>query len=582
MSLAVVVPCSSCPDRGLVPLPRTAADSTTGTATGSLSAAAADLSAPPSRSRDRRPRLPLRRNPRPAARSAASAPGVNLLPQRPLLWLGLLQIVLGCTLVALNFVAHSLSKAQQVKNASPFWVGPSVILSGILGLTTWKRPIVRLDNLFVALSVACLLLNLSGFALGYQGARFVSGIPRCDLVGMDENKICFCCEEFHLTKCTEEDAVLTLYNLKSCSASHLLLQKVLFALCALNASTITVCLAVATLRCLRNFAGRSCLGESQAEDQDHASDHDDFVPPVPPPSYFATSNSFNTRVTCRMLGSDVIPLPHIYRAQIKGIEVFCPLEPPPAYEPVRSENSSEQECALQVRVMEVVDDPEEVSNREASEGEEIPEPSSRVSRSPSNATWVLADGAGGRASSPLLKRSNSDPLLYCRLLQGTLPSCEAATQTEVKPPLSAVTLWNSLRERPLRGRPRSLIDYKSYKDTKQLVAWILEQSSCSMSPDIHELVENIKSVLKSDEKHMAEAITSAAFLEQMLSPAHQTVPLNVHALPSGQHPGLLHLKSCGDLSAFTTDKDKLMNEGIQKAEHEQPHSVIGVVRETVL
>uniref|UniRef100_A0A8B9GEM8 Family with sequence similarity 189 member A2 n=1 Tax=Amazona collaria TaxID=241587 RepID=A0A8B9GEM8_9PSIT len=422
-----------------------------------------------------------------------------------------------------------------------------------------------LDNLFVGLSVACVLLNLSGFILAYQGILFVSSVPRCDLVDMGENKICFCCEEFHLTKCTEEEAVLKLYHLKSCSASHLLLKKVLFALCALNAFTITVCLVAATLRCLQNFATRSCIDESQAEDQDHALDPDDFVPPVPPPSYFSTFNSFTPRVACRMLGSDVIPLPHIYGARIKGIEVFCPLEPPPPYEAVQSENSSEQVCFI------LNDFPSSLKFRYP--GEEIPEPSSRGSRSPSNASWLLACGTGGRAFNPLMKRSSSDPLLYCRLLQEAALSCEAATQTEVKPPLSAVTLRNSLRERPLRGRPRSLIDYKSYTDTKQLVSWILEQSSCSMRPDIHELVENIKSLLKSDEKHMAEAITSATFLEQvMLSPVHQAMPLNVRVLPSGQHPGLLHLESCGDLTM----------RGIQKAEHEQPHSVIGVVRETVL
>lgn len=53
-------------------------------------------------------------------------------------------------------------------------------------------------------------------------------------------------------------------------------------------------------------------------------------------------------------------------------------------------------------------------------------------------------------------------------------------------------------------------------DTKLLVARFLEQSSCSMTPDIHELVENIKSVLKSDEEYMEEAITSASFLEQVV------------------------------------------------------------------
>ncbi|XP_010011686.1 PREDICTED: protein FAM189A2-like, partial [Nestor notabilis] len=312
----------------------------------------------------------------------------------------LLQVVLGCALVALNFGALSLSSAPQVKNACPFWVSCSVILSGILGLTTWKRTIVHLDNLFLVLSVACIL------------------VPRCDLVDMDENKVCFCCEEFHLTECTEEEAVLKLYYLKSCSASHLLLKKFLFALCALNAITTTVCLVVATLRYLQNFAARSCTDESQVEDQDHDLDPDDFVPPVPPPSYFSTFNSYTPRVTCRMLGSDVIPLPHIYGARIKGIEVFCPLEPPPPYEAVWSENSSEQESALQIHVVEVIADLEEASDREASQGEEIPESSSRVSRSPSNASMVAADRASsGRAFNPSVKRSNSDPLLYRRLLQ---------------------------------------------------------------------------------------------------------------------------------------------------------------------
>lgn len=95
-------------------------------------------------------------------------------------------------------------------------------------------------------------------------------------------------------------------------------------------------------------------------------------------------------------------------------------------------------------------------------------------------------------------------------------SCEAATQTEGRLDLAAVTLRRRLRSQASRCRPRSLIDYKSYMDTKLLVARFLEQSSCTMTPDIHELVENIKSVLKSDEEHMEEAITSASFLEQVV------------------------------------------------------------------
>lgn len=389
-----------------------------------------------------------------------------------------------------------------------------------------------LANLFVLLSIICVLLNLAGFILGCQGVQFVSSVPRCDLVDVGENKICFCCEEFHVTKCTEEETALKLYHMKSCSAAHLLLKKVLFALCALNALTTTVCLVAAALRYLQIFTTRrSCIDESQIEDQGHVLDPDDFVPPVPPPSYFATFHSCTPRTSRRMLGSDVIPLPHIYGARIKGVEVFCPLDPPPPYEAVWSQNSSEQEGALQISVMEVVDSGE-VSDRQVS--------------------------------------------------QGAVISCEAATQTEVKPQLCTVTLRKSLRARALRGRPLSLIDYKSYTDTKRLVAWILEQSSCNMSPDIHELVENIKSVLKSDEKHMAEAITSATILEQVMTPAQQAMSLSAHVLPCRQHPGLLHLDGCGDLSTFTTDEDQLAERRIQRAEPERPHSLIGVVRETVL
>lgn len=42
-------------------------------------------------------------------------------------------------------------------------------------------------------------------------------------------------------------------------------------------------------------------------------------------------------IPARMLGDSMIPLPHIYGARIKGVEVFCPLDPPPPYEAVAAE-----------------------------------------------------------------------------------------------------------------------------------------------------------------------------------------------------------------------------------------------------
>ncbi|XP_065512470.1 endosomal transmembrane epsin interactor 1 isoform X2 [Caloenas nicobarica] len=522
MSLPVLLPGISCPVPGLAP-----ACPSAGASAGSLSTAAADPSLPPLRFGGCSPGVPQYRNPRPTA----PAPGAGLLPRRPLLPLGLLQVVLGCSLVALNFRALSLSSGPQVKNTYSFWAGSSVILSGILGLMSWKKPVMVLANLFVLLSIICVLLNVAGLVLGCQGIQFVSSILGCDVVEKGEDKICICCEKSEPTKCPDEESALKLYHVKPCNAARLLLKKVLFALCALNALTTTVCLAAAALRYLKIFlTRRSCIDESQVGDQDHVSDPDDFVPPVPPPSYFSTFCSCTPQSSHRMLGSGVIPLPHIYGARIKGIEVFCPLDPPPPYEAVCSQKSIEQESALQASGVEVVE-LGQVSGREAFQG-------------------------------PALNR-------------------EAATQTELKPQLCTVTLRNSSRARALRGRPQSLIDYRCYTDTKQLVSWILEQS-CSTSPDIHELVENIKSLLKSDEKHMAEAITSATFLEQVMAPAQQATSLSARVSPCGRHPRLPHVQSCCDLSVFTTDEEPLAETRIQRAEHERPHSIIGVVRETVL
>lgn len=64
-------------------------------------------------------------------------------------------------------------------------------------------------------------------------------------------------------------------------------------------------------------------------------------------------------------------------------------------------------------------------------------------------------------------------------------------------------------------RPHSLADLKTYKDTKILVARFLEHSSCSLPPEVQQVVNSIKYVIKSDEKHMEEAIFSASILDQV-------------------------------------------------------------------
>uniref|UniRef100_A0A663FFA8 Endosomal transmembrane epsin interactor 1 n=1 Tax=Aquila chrysaetos chrysaetos TaxID=223781 RepID=A0A663FFA8_AQUCH len=410
-----------------------------------------------------------------------------------------------------------------------------------------------LANLFSLLSVISVLLNLTGFVLSCQSILFVSSVPECNLVDIGEKRVCYCCEDFNVTECIEEK-VLKLYHVRPCSAAHFFLKKVLFGLCALNAVTTTVCLIAAALcYLLISATGRSCPDGSQVEDQGHVLHPD--APPVTPPLYFATFYPCTPRMTCRMLASNVILLPHIYRLQIRGTKEFCRQDSPPPYEAVqRQHNLLYSDYFFTFTIPDY-------------SGEEIPESSSRVSLSPSNASLVPA-GVSRRAFNQLWKWSESDSELCYWFLQGAVLSCEAATQAKLKLELCTVILQKSLRPRALAVTGfeiQCLTDNKIYTYIKQLVAQNLKQSSGSMSLDIRELVENTKSLLKSDEKHMAEAITSATFFEQVMASAGQAMSLCTRVLPFRQHPGLLYLESCGDLNTFTTDEDYLA----------------GVVRETV-
>ncbi|XP_028851253.1 protein FAM189A2 isoform X2 [Denticeps clupeoides] len=509
-----------------------------------------------------------------------------LLPGRPLLSLGLLQLVLGCSMVALSFGALSLSNSAPIRNSCPFWAGSSVILSGIIGLTTWRRPMLLLVNLFILLSVVCVLLNLAGFILCCQGAQLVSSVMHCQLA--EAGDVCNCCAETPSTKC-EEEKMLKIYPGYSCNTMRLLLKKVLFALCALNAVTTAVCLVAAALRYLQIFgARRPCLEEprpiaEEAEDPQQVPDPDEFVPPAPPPSYFSTFCSYTPRLARRMFGDSVIPLPHIYGARIKGVEVFCPLDPPPPYEAVAgpSNMAGSQEEQIQ---------PADVTRRSTEHHD-------------SRTLGAAAVHPGRRAQrlSQHLRRSSSDPVLLD--LSAKVLSCEAATQTEARPETATVTLRRG--RGPRRPRPSSLVDYQSYRDTKLLVTRFLEQSSGSLMPEVQELINNIKSVLRSDQEHMEEAVRCASFIDQVITGSEvkclQPRQTQLEALdgpaqtvPRRKRPGQLHLLSCGDLSTFTwtdvrTATHASSSRGSQassrassRTEHERPHSLIGVFRETVL
>ncbi|XP_020794025.1 endosomal transmembrane epsin interactor 1 [Boleophthalmus pectinirostris] len=514
------------------------------------------------------------------------------LPGRPLLSLGLLQLLLGGSMVALSYGALSLSSSAPVRNSCPFWAGSSVILSGIVGLLTWRRPMLLMVNMFVLLSVVCVLLSLAGFVLCCQGAQMVSNMSSCQQVG----DMCYCCLLARTSKCPE-DKLLELQPAHSCTTMKILLKKMMFALCALNALTTAVCLMAAALRYLRLFSTRtSCLDEprhpAEGEVPTLEPDPDEFVPPAPPPSYFSTFYSYTPQLARRVLRDGVIPLPHIYGARIKGVEVFCPLDPPPPYEEVAGGGASAQEPDSR--------SPGATSSADLSSEEprgmgplELPS-AGPLDRAPEPSPSLACVRRKAR-----LSRSSSDPVLTEDPCKGwsseppTVPhTVDSSTQTSQPILPTKVTLRRGCGTRAApRPRPSSMVDYQSYRYTQLLVQRILEQPAQGLAPELQELVDSIRTVLRSDQEHMEEAVRCAGFMDQVLVDSErrssvQPVPSTSQTFPRppSRRTALLHLQSCGDLSSVACPSLDSLKRGAKKTGASRPerHSLATVSRETAL
>ncbi|KAM9810636.1 endosomal transmembrane epsin interactor 1 [Neosynchiropus ocellatus] len=548
-------------------------------------------------------------------RSPARGP---LLPGRPLLSLGLMQLLLGGSMVALSLGALSLSSSPPIRNSCPFWAGSSVILSGIVGLTTWRKPMLLLVNIFILLSVVCVLLNLAGFVLCCQGAQLVSSMTSCQLSEVGD--VCYCCSQSLSSKCAEEK-MLELHPAHSCGTMRILLKKVLFALCALNALTTAVCLMAAALRYLQVFSTRTpCLDEArppaeEGEEPAPLPDPDEFVAPAPPPSYFSTFYSYTPRLARRMLGESVIPLPHIYGARIKGVEVFCPSDPPPPYEAVSATGSQVGDVSSLAR---------EMARTEASDqmcADAAGERNAQHSLASAAPTLQKPSAAGAQRR---IQRSNSDPVQMDHGAKGfsTGPppppapppapqTTDSSTQTS-QPTLTAhsqVTLRRANAQGPRRPRPSSMVDYQSYRHTQLLVRRILEQPAAQgLTQEVQDLVASIRNVLESDQEHMDEAVRSATYIERVFTKSEsgsgpsaavqpqvtgrlcQTVPR-----PPARGRRLVRRHSCGDLGHALDSADPGGDRsrpgtlgrprgrtGSRPDQQERPHSLIGVFRETML
>uniref|UniRef100_A0A287CU18 Endosomal transmembrane epsin interactor 2 n=1 Tax=Ictidomys tridecemlineatus TaxID=43179 RepID=A0A287CU18_ICTTR len=142
---------------------------------------------------------------------------------RIVLALGATQMALGCLIVAVSFAALALTTSARVRHSCPFWAGFSVLLSGLIGVVSWKRP-----------------LSL--------------------VIKFDSVEVCVCCELQHQSSgCSNLGETLKLNPLQeNCNAVRLTLKDLLFSVCALNVVSTIVC-ALATAMCCMQMVSSDVL-----------------------------------------------------------------------------------------------------------------------------------------------------------------------------------------------------------------------------------------------------------------------------------------------------------------------------------
>ncbi|XP_048185471.1 protein FAM189A1 isoform X1 [Perognathus longimembris pacificus] len=311
-----------------------------------------------------------------APRPAAWPRSLSRLRQCPgrsriVLALGATQMALGCVIVAVSFAALALTTSARVRHSCPFWAGFSVLLSGLIGVVSWKRPLSLVITFFMLLSGVCVMLNLAGSILSCQNAQLVSSLEGCQLIKFDSVEVCVCCELQHQSSgCSNLGETLKLNPLQeNCNAVRLTLKDLLFSVCALNVLSTIVC-ALATAMCCMQMVSSDVLhlffpqrshSANPACVTPHGTvihqilDFDEFIPPLPPPPYYPPEYSCTpSSDTHRGLHLDFVssPFSTLYDVAINSPSMLYPAELPPPYEAVVGHTPASQVTSMDCQVAE--------------------------------------------------------------------------------------------------------------------------------------------------------------------------------------------------------------------------------------
>ncbi|XP_069899213.1 protein ENTREP2 isoform X1 [Dipodomys merriami] len=310
-----------------------------------------------------------------APRPAAWPRSLSRLRQCPgrsriVLALGATQMALGCVIVAVSFAALALTTSARVRHSCPFWAGFSVLLSGLIGVVSWKRPLSLVITFFMLLSGVCVMLNLAGSILSCQNAQLVSSLEGCQLIKFDSVEVCVCCELQHQSSgCSNLGETLKLNPLQeNCNAVRLTLKDLLFSVCALNVLSTIVC-ALATAMCCMQMVSSDVLHMFFPQRSHSANpacvtphgtvihqilDFDEFIAPLPPPPYYPPEYSCTpSSDTHRGLHLDFSssPLSALYDVAINSPSMLYPAELPPPYEAVVGQTPASQVTSMDHQVV---------------------------------------------------------------------------------------------------------------------------------------------------------------------------------------------------------------------------------------
>ncbi|XP_074694102.1 protein ENTREP2 isoform X2 [Strix aluco] len=277
-----------------------------------------------------------------------------------MLALGVTQMVLGCLIVAVSFAALALTTSARVRHSCPFWAGFSVLLSGLIGVVSWKRPLSLVITFFMLLSAVCVMLNLAGSILSCQNAQLVKSLEGCQLIKFDSDGVCVCCEMQHQTSgCSNLGETLKLNPLQECNVVRLTLKDLLFSVCALNIISTIVC-ALATAMCCMQMVSSDLL-QMFLPQRPHSTnpdcmtphgtilhqtlDFDEFIPPIPPPPYYPPEYTCTPVIEAQRglhLDFPHSPFSALYEVTINSPGMLYPTELPPPYEAVIGETPASQ------------------------------------------------------------------------------------------------------------------------------------------------------------------------------------------------------------------------------------------------